>query len=144
MKTDLRQAFVDLFGEDAPAIPQTREEFQRLNITQQQRVAQALPAFHQSLVGNPNSLPAAVSLRRERGELLPGDVAALRAAGLSAEALQLEQTSFANQVASFEKQAEDERAAREASAEYRAAENERARQQSFAHGMAALGHAVQY
>ena len=83
------ELLVEALGENAPAVPKNAEEFRKLPLTTQQVLTERCGAFVQSLIAVPESLPAAVALRRERGELQFGDVDALRSAGLPLEAAEL-------------------------------------------------------
>lgn len=111
--TDPRIIFTSLFGEAAPVVPTTAEGFYALGIAQQMRLRESAPAWTQSIIGDTASLPPAVSLRRDAGEMTPADIPALRAAGLLAEAEMLQQGAAQAALQSFSQAMEQERTTRE-------------------------------
>ena len=66
---DIRSDLVKLFGENAPPVPRNKEEMSALSDQQKVAIEVTLPKFYQSVAGEPDKLPAAVSLRREKGTL---------------------------------------------------------------------------
>ena len=92
-------------------MPTTAEEFNALPMMQKEVIRRALPGFAQSLLAQPESLPAAVYVRYKEGNLTHADLPALRAAGLDLEAQNLEasnrQAAIDRVVADFEKQKQD-------------------------------------
>ena len=57
-----------------------------------------MPGFVQSLLANPESLPAAVYVRYKEGKLIHSDLPALRAAGLDFDAQALEAKNRTDEV----------------------------------------------
>ena len=90
---DIREAFVALFGEDAPAVPTDKQQLLQLPMTQLSVIEARLPEFYESLAAAPEGLPAAVALRYSRGELQPSDAPVLRAHGMPATAQKLEKNA---------------------------------------------------
>lgn len=129
---DPRQLFVDILGPDAPVVPTTAEGFNALPLAAQMALRANAPAWTQALIGNPASLPPAVSLRRDAGELTHADLPALRQAGLLAEALQLEQIASDVALQSFSQTLEQERDTRQAHAQADVNANAQARLASMA------------
>ena len=87
---DYRDKFVKLFGDDAPAVPKNREELMKLPTLMLCAIEASLPAFYQSVAGDVDKLPAAVSLRRDKGLLTMEDLRDLRRAGMVADAAEVE------------------------------------------------------
>ena len=79
---DVCAEFVKLFGENAPAVPRNAAEVEGLTDMQKAALQHYLPAWYQSIAGKPESLPAAVASRRQKGTLRMEDVKALQKANL--------------------------------------------------------------
>ena len=91
---DIRRELVELFGESAPAMPRSKAEMEALPRSQQIMIAEKMPAFYQACAGTPETLPSAVALRRDGGQLRMDDADALRRAGLFADVAQLEAEQY--------------------------------------------------
>ena len=124
---DIREAFVALFGEDAPSVPTNKQELMALPMTQLATVEARLPEFYESLAAAPEGLPAAVSLRYSKRQLQPCDAPVLRAHGMPFTAQKLERGAADAALADLNQKREFARAAFEQSAPQRQADAERVR-----------------
>ena len=111
---EITEQFVNTLGEDAPAVPTNAQEFQGLTQTQQMLVRQRMPELFQQLNARPESLPAAVSLRRQQGRLTVDDIGALEAAGLVVEAARVHTSHRDEVLADLQRRTDEQRARREA------------------------------
>ena len=123
----MQEAFVALFGEDAPAVPTNKEQLMALGMTQLATVEARLPEFYESLAANPEALPAAVALRYSKGRLQPSDAPVLRAHGMPFTAQKLEKGAADAAVADLTQKLEAARTAHEQTEARRKADYERVR-----------------
>ena len=83
---DVCAEFVKLFGEKAPAVPRNAAEVEGLTDMQKAALQHHMPIWYQSIAGRPESLPAAVASRRQKGTLREEDIPALQKANLCGDA----------------------------------------------------------
>ena len=98
MTLEIAQKLVELFGDDAPVTPTTADAFNALPMMQRELIRKSIPGFVQSLLAQPESLPAAVYCRYKEGRLIHSDLPALRAAGLTLDAQALEAKNRTDEV----------------------------------------------
>lgn len=97
----LNERLFALFGEKAPIAPRSAADFHNLPQTVQMTMRQHMPDVVQSLLADPDQLPAAVALRREQKQLTLADIPALRTAGLTLEAEELTERVKRDQLSRF-------------------------------------------
>ena len=114
MTTEIRQELTALFGESAPAAPQTREALMNLPFEQRATIERALPEFYESLAARPDELPAAVSLRLDRGQLTMTDIPMLMSVGMPATANKVQLQAMNASVTQMQQELAEKKAQREA------------------------------
>ena len=83
---DVCAEFVKLFGEKAPAVPRNAAEVEGLTDMQKVALQHHMPIWYQSIAGKPETLPAAVASRRQKGTLREEDIPTLQKANLCGDA----------------------------------------------------------
>lgn len=83
---DVCAEFIKLFGEQSPPVPRNAAEVEAISDMHKVALQKHMPVWYQSVAGKPESLPAAVASRRQKGTLRMEDVKALQKANLCGDA----------------------------------------------------------